>query len=121
MGIVLIAATKFVVFVPLQFTMTTQTVATRHHRRRLEGPSNPPDSHKPLDDVTSVPMIVLRDILGRELDTNSVQQRLINAARWRVANGRGVRHPDEWRLPHVPVPARPDYSRTVRTPRSRTT
>ena len=86
---------------------------TRHHRRRHEGRSNPPHSPKPTDDVTMLPMIVVRDILGRELDTNSVQQRLINAARWRVANGCGVRHPGEWRLPHVPVPARPDYSRTV--------
>ncbi|KAK2176138.1 hypothetical protein NP493_681g01037 [Ridgeia piscesae] len=94
---------------------------TAHHPiRPLGGTVNSPDSLERTDVVTVLPKIVLRDILGRELDTNSEQQRLINAARWRVSHGLGVRQPVEWRLPHVSVPARPDYTRTAPGPTHRT-
>ncbi|KAI0225329.1 hypothetical protein LSAT2_023817 [Lamellibrachia satsuma] len=92
---------------------TTPMLSALPQRRPLAGRSNPPDSHERPGDVTVLPKIVLRDILGRELDTNSGQQKLINAARWRVANGLGARQPEEWRLPHAPLPVRPDYSRTA--------
>lgn len=55
-----------------------------------------------------LPRITVRDPLGVPLDTDTKFQRAIHAAK----HGDGQY---EWRLPHAPLPARPDYSRTKPT------
>lgn len=66
------------------------------------------------DDVTSgtCPRIILRDTLGRELDTFTALQEAIYRAKWNVKQSGLSREQLEWRLPKAPAPARPDLSRT---------
>lgn len=59
------------------------------------------------------PRIILKDAVGRELDTESVYQRAISETKWRAHHGQQSEKPEEWRLPHDFVPARPDFSRVV--------
>lgn len=49
--------------------------------------------------------------MGRVLETDTSYQRTINAGRLRIARGSTDLAPEEWRLPHAPVPFKPDYSR----------
>ncbi|CAH1772232.1 unnamed protein product [Owenia fusiformis] len=58
-----------------------------------------------------LPKIILRDTRGRELDTESVFQTKIYEAKWRLQHGGAPSNSSDWRLPHVPVVARPDFSR----------
>ena len=66
------------------------------------------------NDVTpsSCPRIILRDALGRELDTFTALQEAIYRAKWNVKQSGLSRDQLEWRLPKAPAPARPDMSRT---------
>lgn len=77
-----------------------------HHARRKKA------------DVTSTsagacPRIILRDALGRELDTFTTLQEAIYRAKWKVKQSGLAREQLEWRLPKAPVPARPDLTRTA--------
>ena len=81
-----------------------------------EGEDNPPRAQTTAGGRRShrFPRIVLRDPVGRELATDTLYQRTIYEARWRTAHRTAESDPpgpDEWRLPHGPLPARPDYSR----------
>ena len=58
----------------------------------------------------SFPRIILKDQLGRELDTFTTLQEAIYRAKWNVKRTGQSRNPLEWRLPKAPVPARPDYT-----------
>jgi len=58
-----------------------------------------------------LPRIIVRDGMGRVLETDTSYQRTINAGRLRIARGSTDLAPEEWRLPHAPVPFKPDYSR----------
>ena len=58
------------------------------------------------------PRIVLRDALGRELDTFTTLQEAIYRAKWNIKRTGQSKTPLEWRLPKAPVPARPDLTRT---------
>ncbi|XP_064652020.1 uncharacterized protein LOC135502839 isoform X2 [Lineus longissimus] len=75
----------------------------------------PPGSPLPVarDMTTRLPKILLKDTLGRELDTDTSYQRSINAARQLLAENPSEQPQivQEWRLPKAPVPARPDYTR----------
>ena len=57
------------------------------------------------------PRIILRDQLGKELDTFTTLQEAIYRAKWNVKKTGNSREPIEWRLPKAPPPARPDYTR----------
>ena len=57
------------------------------------------------------PRIILRDQLGRELDTFTTLQEAIYRAKWNVKQSGHSREPSEWRLPKAPPPARPDLTR----------
>lgn len=63
------------------------------------------------------PRIVLRDALGRELDTFTTLQEAIYRAKWNVKQTGLAREPLEWRLPKAPPPARPDLTRTCPPPK----
>ncbi|XP_041484909.1 uncharacterized protein LOC121431407 [Lytechinus variegatus] len=43
---------------------------------------------------------------------DNTYQKAIARARARLAKGNWPEYPEEWRLPHAPLPARPDYTRT---------
>ncbi|XP_059158230.1 uncharacterized protein LOC131942398 isoform X2 [Physella acuta] len=59
------------------------------------------------------PRIIVRDFLGRTLDTYTTLQEAIYRASWtRRKMGDWPRTPLEWRLPKAPAPAKPDYSRS---------
>lgn len=58
-----------------------------------------------------LPYIVLKDPSGRKLDTYTHLQEAIYRARQNIRQTREALNADEWRLPHAPPPARPDYSR----------
>lgn len=60
-----------------------------------------------------LPRILLKDPLGRVLDTETSLQRTILLARRRQLEGLPPSSPTQWRLPHGPAPARPDYSRVA--------
>lgn len=67
------------------------------------------------------PRIILRDSLGRELDTFTTLQEAIYRAKWNVKQSGQAKEPIEWRLPKAPPPARPDLTRilpTVKHPRT---
>lgn len=81
------------------------------------------DSDTPIDAVTwgrgekggtgrsQYPRIILRDALGRELDTFTTLQEAIYRAKWNVKQSGQAKEPIEWRLPKAPPPARPDMTR----------
>ena len=60
---------------------------------------------------------------GHPIDTDTNLQRAIYAAKSRIQRAvrgeRGAMEPGDWRLPHAPVPARPDLSRVAPLPLSR--
>jgi hypothetical protein len=63
-----------------------------------------------------LPQIVLRNAAGIPLDTATSYQQAIAESRQRLAAARLAPldvplGPSEWRLPHAPVPSRPDYGR----------
>ncbi|WAR16188.1 hypothetical protein MAR_030782 [Mya arenaria] len=58
------------------------------------------------------PRIILRDALGRQLDTFTTLQEAIYRAKWNVQQTGQAKTPIEWRLPKAPPPARPDLTRT---------
>ena len=58
-----------------------------------------------------IPRVVVRDHLGRELNTQTAYQEAITRARWRRRYRLVPLESEEWRLPHGILPARPDYSR----------
>jgi hypothetical protein len=58
------------------------------------------------------PRIILRDVLGHELDTFTTLQEAIYRAKWNVKQTGQAKEPIEWRLPKAPPPARPDLTRT---------
>lgn len=60
-----------------------------------------------------LPRIVLKDVTGRRLDTFTHLQEAIYRARQNIRQTREALTSDEWRLPHAPAPARPDYSRAA--------
>lgn len=43
---------------------------------------------------------------------DNTYQKAIARARARLAEGNWPQYPEEWRLPHAPLPARPDFTRT---------
>ncbi|XP_053381809.1 uncharacterized protein LOC123540018 [Mercenaria mercenaria] len=61
---------------------------------------------------SNFPRIILRDALGRELDTFTTLQEAIYRAKWNVKQSGQAKVPLEWRLPKAPPPARPDLTRT---------
>ncbi len=58
-----------------------------------------------------LPRIVVRDGIGRQLDTFTTLQEAIYRAKWNVRSTCESHTPREWRLPKAPLPSRPDYSR----------
>lgn len=59
-----------------------------------------------------LPRIIVRDVSGRILDTDTSYQKAIAEARYRISVGDCVPpEPEQWRLPNGPLPARPDYTR----------
>lgn len=60
-----------------------------------------------------LPYIVLKDPSGRKLDTYTHLQEAIYRARQNIKQTREALYADEWRLPHAPPPARPDFSRAA--------
>lgn len=59
-----------------------------------------------------LPTLIVKNHLGKTLDTSTSYQEAIYKARLKVqATGEAVTSL-EWRLPHAPLPSRPDYSRT---------
>ncbi|XP_067665436.1 uncharacterized protein [Haliotis asinina] len=65
------------------------------------------------DSSFHLPRIIVRDVVGRELDTFTTLQEAIYRAQWNVRTTCESRSPREWRLPKAPLPSRPDYSRQV--------
>jgi len=61
---------------------------------------------------TPFPRIILRDTLGRELDTFTTLQEAIYRAKHNIQQTGQAMTPLEWRLPKAPPPARPDLTRT---------
>ena len=61
---------------------------------------------------SNFPRIILRDVLGHELDTFTTLQEAIYRAKWNVKQSGQAKEPLEWRLPKAPAPARPDLTRT---------
>ena len=53
------------------------------------------------------PRIVLKGVVGQELDTDTSYQRVINEAKWRMSMGEQPMESEDWRLPHATLPARP--------------
>ncbi|KAH9496222.1 hypothetical protein Btru_010541 [Bulinus truncatus] len=63
------------------------------------------------------PRIIVKDPLGRELDTFTALQEAIYRASWaRKKFGEWPKTPMEWRLPKAPAPSRPDFSRSGPSP-----
>ncbi|OWF38874.1 hypothetical protein KP79_PYT23657 [Mizuhopecten yessoensis] len=58
-----------------------------------------------------LPKIVLRDSAGHQLNTFTTLQEAIYRAELNVRKSRIGATAQEWRLPHGPLPAKPDYSR----------
>ena len=65
-----------------------------------------------VENQSRFPRIILRDTLGRELDTFTTLQEAIYRAKWNIKQTGQSREPLEWRLPKAPPPARPDLTRT---------
>ncbi|XP_071113793.1 uncharacterized protein [Haliotis cracherodii] len=93
------------------FDRGTTSIYTPERRKQIETMelkgSNVTDSNFRL------PRIVVRDVVGRELDTFTTLQEAIYRAQWNVRTTCESRSPREWRLPKAPLPSRPDYSRQV--------
>lgn len=53
------------------------------------------------------PRIVLKGVVGQELNTDTSYQRAIHEAKWRMSMGQTVEGSQDWRLPHSVLPARP--------------
>ncbi|KAL5015366.1 hypothetical protein ScPMuIL_009636 [Solemya velum] len=58
------------------------------------------------------PRLIVKNHLGRTLNTSTSFQEAICKARLKVHETGETRTAIEWRLPHAPLPSRPDYSRT---------
>lgn len=58
-----------------------------------------------------LPRLVVRDHCGRKIDIYTSYQEKIYEARRNVKLSGEAKTPEEWRLPHGPPPAKPDYSR----------
>ncbi|XP_012935844.2 uncharacterized protein LOC101855934 [Aplysia californica] len=72
--------------------------------------------------ASSYPRIIVRDPMGRTLDTFTTLQEAIYRASWtRKKMKEWPRTPLEWRLPKAPPPSRPDYTRVGLPARSLTT
>ncbi len=96
--------------------MTVSQITESSHDEQIRGDrlkSKTTSTSQHCTEVPSLPPIVVRDNLGRILHTDSRYQRIINQARWKVAHRTRDTEigPEEWRLPHGPLPARPDFSR----------
>jgi hypothetical protein len=80
-----------------------------------------PPQRPPADVILPrLPQIVLRNVAGIPLDTATSYQQAIAESRQRLAAARLAPSevplgPSEWRLPHAPVPSRPDYARVALT------
>ncbi|RUS83449.1 hypothetical protein EGW08_008765, partial [Elysia chlorotica] len=63
-------------------------------------------------DIGRYPRIVVKDALGRSLDTFTTLQEAIYRASWlRKKMGEYPQTALQWRLPKAPVPSKPDYTR----------
>ncbi|XP_074656117.1 uncharacterized protein LOC141909562 isoform X2 [Tubulanus polymorphus] len=63
--------------------------------------------------------IILHDVCGRRLDTDTSYQRAIYRAKQKIRDGemeKSRMKPEEWRLPKAPLPARPDLTRIAPIP-----
>ena len=76
----------------------------------LQGSLNNPSFAQALHSA-SLPLVVVRGSDGRVIQTDTIWQRLLALARMRVATGMPMVEAEDWRLPHVHAPAKPDYSR----------
>lgn len=63
-------------------------------------------------EAVKLPRIVLKDRLGNQLNTFTTLQEAIYRAELNVRKSGIGTTAQEWRLPHGPLPAKPDYSRT---------
>ena len=70
-------------------------------------------SEKEIQEHTKLPRIVLKDPKGRNLDTFTPLQEAIYRAELNVRTSKEARTAEEWRLPHAPLPSRPDFSRAT--------
>lgn len=82
---------------------------------RLPSRSFHRDGHNRTEHVKQekLPHIVIKDVTGRRLDTFTHLQEAIYRARQNIKQTKQALTSDEWRLPHAPPPARPDYSRAA--------
>ncbi|XP_063406174.1 uncharacterized protein LOC134690130 [Mytilus trossulus] len=82
---------------------------------RLPSRSFHRDGHTRTEPVKQekLPHIVVKDVTGRRLDTFTHLQEAIYRARQNIKQTKQALTSDEWRLPHAPPPARPDYSRAA--------
>ncbi|XP_063418318.1 uncharacterized protein LOC134701111 isoform X2 [Mytilus trossulus] len=82
---------------------------------RLPSRSFHRDGHTRTEHVKQerLPQIVVKDVTGRRLDTFTHLQEAIYRARQNIKQTKQALTSDEWRLPHAPPPARPDYSRAA--------
>ncbi|CAF1151697.1 unnamed protein product [Rotaria sordida] len=66
-----------------------------------------------IPNTPKLPKIVLRNSMGFELKTETSFQNAIYRAKTKLLEPNRRLTEMEWRLPHAPVPSRPDYSRSL--------
>ncbi|CAF1088982.1 unnamed protein product [Rotaria sp. Silwood1] len=71
------------------------------------------DVLSPVPNTPKLPKIVLRNSMGFELKTETTFQNAIYRAKTKLLEPNRRLTEMEWRLPHAPVPSRPDYSRSL--------
>ncbi|CAM4757594.1 unnamed protein product [Rotaria magnacalcarata] len=71
------------------------------------------DVLSPLPNTPKLPRIILRNAMGFELKTETSFQNAIYRAKTKILEPNRRLTDIEWRLPHAPVPSRPDYSRSL--------